>query len=455
MHAENSRAAAWQRPGGGRKWHRLAGQVYTVCHVINLYGSLGFLIKGTLGGVFPEAESTTKGGIYGGSPFLLTLWLYWLTGALSLGMGIFHIVRGEVQRHRSWMSINYGTTFGAGGLRMGWMVLSMLTGETMDRTNMLSVYILITVFLSILPCLYTSFAHRKLFQPAADKTQDAPCTWTALGWLVLELAAVVTSAAVVNQSVSRFPGLVGPAWASTPDLNTVLGGSNVTLTEEAASYAQAAYRAADPSTFAPAALLHAGSWSVALVGGPILLRRATQDPETLSVGAPLMATYLVAVVGILISTACTPLNEQLSLGSMLLSRPSATEGHFYRGLGAGAWNMKMLALAVKTGIFAATAATGDKTRAVEWALHSYGEVATYMLLLPATWLFQRVLPTYEDAFHHGFLVGGVGMPLIFYIVGIYVFASEVDRNISAKKRGLFASWRGIKLSRASFKAKGE
>ena len=308
-------------------------------------------------------------------------------------MGIFHIVHGEVQRHRSWMSINYGTTFGAGGLRMGWMVLSVLTGETMDRTNMLATYILITVFLSILPCLYTSFAHRKVFQPADGETQDAPAT--KLGWFALELAAVVTSAAVVNQSVSRFPGLIGPAWASTPDLNTVLGGTNVTLMEEAAAYAQATYRA-DPFAFAPAALLHAASWSVALVGGPILLRRATRDPTTLSVGSSLTATYLVAIVGILVSTACTPLNEQLSLGSMLLSRPSATEGHFYRGLGAGAWNMKIMALEVKTGIFTATAATEDHTRAIEWALHSYGEVATYILLLPATWLFQRALPIYRD-----------------------------------------------------------
>jgi hypothetical protein len=52
-----------------------------------------------------------------------------------------------------------------------------------------------------------------------------------------------------------------------------------------------------------------------------------------------------------------------------------------------------------------------------------------------------VLPTYEDAFHHGFIVGGIGVPLIFYVVGIYVFASEVDSNVSAKRNGLFASCR--------------
>ena len=52
----------------------MLGQVYLVCHLINLYGSFGFLVKHTSQGIYPEAESSTRGGVYGGSVFWLLLW---------------------------------------------------------------------------------------------------------------------------------------------------------------------------------------------------------------------------------------------------------------------------------------------------------------------------------------------------------------------------------------------
>ena len=55
------------------------------------------------------------------------LWLYWVAGAGSLAMGMYHIARGEMQRHRSWMSLNYGTVFGAPALRLFWGAYGVLT----------------------------------------------------------------------------------------------------------------------------------------------------------------------------------------------------------------------------------------------------------------------------------------------------------------------------------------
>ena len=116
------------RYGKYAKWHRIAGDVYVVAHLFSLYGSFGFLFKHTFHQGVPQTypenfqESISHGGIFGGSIFTLLLWMYWLAGAVSLGMGVFHIMKGEVQRHRSWMSVNYGTTMGAAGLRINWAI---------------------------------------------------------------------------------------------------------------------------------------------------------------------------------------------------------------------------------------------------------------------------------------------------------------------------------------------
>merc|ERR1712086_656919 len=82
------------RYGRYAKWHRIAGDIYSVAHVFSLYGSLGFLVKHTFQGLVPKTypenieASISHGGVYGGSLFTLTLWLYWLAGALSLTLGV-------------------------------------------------------------------------------------------------------------------------------------------------------------------------------------------------------------------------------------------------------------------------------------------------------------------------------------------------------------------------------
>ena len=66
-------------------------------------------------------DGTTRGGIYGGSVFNLLLWGYWFAAATSLFLAMFHIMRGEIQRHRAWITMDYGLVLGAPLLRVCWM----------------------------------------------------------------------------------------------------------------------------------------------------------------------------------------------------------------------------------------------------------------------------------------------------------------------------------------------
>ena len=93
------------RYGPYAKWHRIAGDIYSIAHVVSLYGSMGFLIKhtfhtGPIPKTFPEniEASISHGGVYGGSIFTFVLWAYWALGASSLTMGVYHIMRGEATK---------------------------------------------------------------------------------------------------------------------------------------------------------------------------------------------------------------------------------------------------------------------------------------------------------------------------------------------------------------------
>jgi hypothetical protein len=102
-------------------------------------------------------------GLYGGSIFTMVLWLYWLTGATSLSMGIFHILRGEVQRHRSWMSVNYGTTMGAGFLRLFWACFAIMTPQyKMDQINAAAVLLFIPAMFCLAVRKPASFCMRPI-----------------------------------------------------------------------------------------------------------------------------------------------------------------------------------------------------------------------------------------------------------------------------------------------------
>ena len=93
----------------------------------------------------------------------MVLWLYWLTGATSLSMGIFHILRGEVQRHRSWMSVNYGTTMGAGFLRLFWACFAIMTPQyKMDQINAAAVLLFIPAMFCLAVRKPASFCMRPI-----------------------------------------------------------------------------------------------------------------------------------------------------------------------------------------------------------------------------------------------------------------------------------------------------
>ena len=151
--------------------------------------------------------------VYGGSIFNMVLWLYWLTGATSLFMGVFHILRGEVQRHRSWMSVNYGTTLGAGFLRLFWACFAVACPQyKMDQINAAATLMFIPAMLCF-AAGYSSYAHRKHYDYAGMQANTLRAA--------LVIFALVSAALLSNQNLLRFGPFssVGP----TADLNTVFG----------------------------------------------------------------------------------------------------------------------------------------------------------------------------------------------------------------------------------------
>ena len=310
-------------------------------------------------------------------------------------------------------------------LRIGWAVVGALTGERMDRTNMLVAAVLIVFMICVVPCLYTSFTHRRQFAAAP------PASWRD----PLEgLLTAVTCLGILNQSLLRF-GALGAA--PTSDLHDFFGGAPDA--EAAAAHARAIY-AARSDTFLLPATLHTAAWTVALFGGAALLRRMRDDPCAATARPRLSAACLLAVIAIGLTAADTRYNRAISF-SFLLARPSPEDAHFYKFLPTAFWNLKVASLWTKTAVCALTALTGDETRALEWAMYAYGDLATYQLLLPATWLFQALLPTFEDAWVHAMLVSSIGMPLLYYVRVIYLFAPQVDHSVRAKRFGLFSSLR--------------
>ena len=90
-----------------------------------LHRRLGYAYFGT--GVpamllaFVYLSITPMDKIYGGAPFAVGLWGIAILTTFTFGTGLFHIVRGEVQAHRTIMVLNFGALLiapccGSGGL---------------------------------------------------------------------------------------------------------------------------------------------------------------------------------------------------------------------------------------------------------------------------------------------------------------------------------------------------
>jgi hypothetical protein len=78
----------------------------------------------------------------------------------------------------------------------------------------------------------------------------------------------------------------------------------------------------------------------------------------------------------------------------------------------------------------------DEARIVEWALHSYGEMASYPLTLATVGAFHSVCPTRGDALAHAAILSALLGPLLAYIAAIYTMQPEPEA-VSAVRNGLF------------------
>ena len=410
------------RDGKWRKWHRRAGNIYAVAHIFNLYGSLGFLLKHT--GLFPETTMTSSGGIFGGSTFAILLWLYWIVAAASLSLGIFHIARGEVQRHRSWMAYNYGTTMGAAFLRLGWGVFGKLLPHYRQKNINMGVTVLFIASMIDVAAIYTSFAHRKKFIPLTKKSAST----TGVIALVL---ALPTAGMIVNQCLLRF-GALGEA-LRFDDLDIIVMGSELAANTSAHA---AELFVSGGELGRIAGMLHAGSWTCALIFGALLLPRVLKNPNDVA-HSWLRRAYVLASVGVAVSTATW--FGQLSFSYFLL-HPEAEESQFYKTLPTVLWNTKAASVLLKVLIFNQAATKWDvPARTVEWMLHSYGEVIFYGLFLAATWAIRPHVPTYQDAWAPAAVFSTLACNLIAYTCATYTMESEPE-PVSAKTRGLFAHW---------------
>lgn len=409
------------RYGSYAKWHRIAGDIYVVAHLFSLYGSLGYLIKHTFQGWAPKTypenieASISHGGIYGGSVFVMILWLYWLAAALSLTLGVVHILRGQVQRHRAWMSVNYGTTMGAAFLRIYWAFFAYLFPEyRMDEINNSAVILFIVTMLWV-AAGHSSLAHRKRYA--------YPGSSSFILSAVIFLFGLGSAAIIANQSLFRF-GAFG--LEPTPDLNRFFGGTPTLTAIHVTLFDKGKW------AHVTAATAHVVSWSVGLVAGGILLPRVFNDPVTAACSW-LGHTYIAAAFCIFL-TSISALGAPVSFSWFLVARMG--NGHFYALMPRTLWDIKAVSVILKTFLFALAMHARDEARIVDWTLHSYGEIASYGLTLIVTWAFSPVCPTYEDAFAHAAVFSTLAGPLVAYIAAIYVMEPQPEQ-VSAFRNGLF------------------
>jgi len=264
---------------------------------------------------------------------------------------------------------------------------------------------------------HSSLAHRKQYAyPGSSSFILAAC---------LFLFGLVSAVIVTNQSLLRF-GVFG--LDPTPDLNSFFGGTP--------AIAHATLLDTGNWAHTTAATAHAASWGVGLVIGGILLPRIFHDPVPAACSW-FGHTYAAAALCIFL-TSISAFSPPVSFSWFLQARMG--DGHFYALLPWVIWDIKAVSVLLKTIIFALAMYARDEARIVEWALHSYGEIASYGLTLMCTWAFMPIFPTYEDTFAHAATFSALAGPLLSYITAIYVMKPQPEQ-VSAFRNGLFRDFR--------------
>jgi len=319
------------------------------------------------------------------------------------------------------MSLSYGFVVGAPGLRVFWAVYGVLTTYTMVQINQAAVMWFIP-FMVLTASLYTSLSHTKKSDPIDCTT---PC-------MVLFIAGLCTSAFAVLYFILRFTDL---ATALPPALLSVV---NYGIPPSIQEHQAAVFASRDNGLFSAVGFVL--SWSVALLLGPVLLCRylasemkdfgTEQGPGREGPGAWMGYLFFAAsMCAAMFSTSFVPFSFAYFLG-----RPAPDELTFYKALPFTVWETKAFCLMLKACLFMVY--RRDKHRACEWLLHTYGDIAFLLLLFPLFITLHTIMPTFQDAMAHAYvlaqLLGEVGA----YICAIYMFNPEFHQ-VSAHLNGLF------------------
>ena len=304
------------------------------------------------------------------------------------------------------MSLNYGTTMGAAFLRLNWACFGYFFPQyRMDEINTAAVVVFVATMLWV-AAGHSSLAHHKQYVCQG---------FSSLGFsVVLGLFGAISAAMVASQAPVRYnPGHPNNA------VNMM------------------------------ASFFHVGSWCVGLLAGSMLIPRVLHAPAT---GCGVLGlVYAAAGFCIFISTS-SAFSPPFSLSGFLLGDKGhgrMGDGHFYALLPWTVWNLKALGVLVKTLLFAMAMHAKDEARLVEWALHSYGEIATYGVTLSVAWAARSLFPTEEDAFAHAAILSVLACPVVAYLGSVYVMKPEPE-PVSAVRNGMF--WELRRLGGAGSKA---
>uniref|UniRef100_A0A6U3ZEI5 Uncharacterized protein n=1 Tax=Octactis speculum TaxID=3111310 RepID=A0A6U3ZEI5_9STRA len=289
----------------------------------------------------------------------------------------------------------------------------------MDEINQACIMMFVPSMLFI-ASMYTSFAHRRdhldLHLPRIGKGLSA--------------AGGLMAALMLYEYGLRF--------AFEPEDRRVTSILGLTYAEE--EQTRDAYRDAGIGRAPIATILMVAAWGVGLITGPQVICQQL-NPAT-SESRLLLKTFIVASILAGVSV-CPGLPAPLSLYDFLSKSLAPSDGHFFKTLSYVTWASKSAGLWLKGGL--AWCFRDDQHRRTEWIVHTYGDLAFALFILPFTAIFHGLLDGwagYEDAFHHAALLSVVVGVAGSYIATIYMFKPMIKTTAFAHQYGLFAELRG-------------
>ena len=120
---------------------------------------------------FVYLSITPMDKIYGGAPFAVGLWGIAVLTTFTFCTGLFHIVRGEVQAHKTIMVLNFGALLIAPLLRVWWIVLGWIF-FTAEFNSQATSHTAVLMFLG-LETLVGAIVFMHVFEPTQRPSQSS------------------------------------------------------------------------------------------------------------------------------------------------------------------------------------------------------------------------------------------------------------------------------------------